>query len=327
MQQKINFRQKRDIGNIVNDTFLFLRENIKPLLRAIFFISGPFILLGGIAFGLYFLFIIKTPTIESTPDILIRRMSIQFILMYLLLIAGSMVFFVTIYTYIHIYINDGDVSLGEIWKGVKKRLFLAFKVFLGSVFLIALTFSIISGLFFLVALLGGLMGFFIGGGIMAVILGFLSSLLTMAPFFYVAVTLSILMSVCVFEQKGFWSGVGRAFSLISGRWWRTFGIVLAMSFICIGISMVFSLPMYVTLGIGKAFSNDGAEQAPAVFQIVTTVFSVLFMVGSYVVSSILLIGINFHYFSLVEEKDASGLLERIDSFGTVSAESRNAEEY
>lgn len=84
--------------------------------------------------------------------------------------------------------------------------------------------------------------------------------------------------------------------------------------------------MYVAIFIG-AFSQINGNEVSSIIKIATAVSSALFMVGSYFVSSILLIGINFHYFSLAEEKDATGLLERIDSFGSISSESKNVEEY
>ncbi len=318
MQQKINFRQSRDLGDIISVTFSFLTTNIKPLLRAILFISGPFILLGGIGFGLYYSFIMSSAMGVGGPDLfMVQSMGLQFGLMYLILIAGSLVFFLTIYEFIYLYINDMDTSVGEVWKGVKKRFFLALKVILGSVFLMGLTSAVIGGLLFQLFSTGGSLGFF---------LGFISVVLSVTPFFYIAVTLSLLMSVCLYEQKGFFAGLKRSFSLISGKWWRTFGLIFVFSLIYSGISFVFAIPMYAAIGIG-AFSQINGNEVSSIIKIATAVSSALFMVGSYFVSSILLIGINFHYFSLAEEKDATGLLERIDSFGSISSESKNVEEY
>ncbi|MBO9701523.1 MAG: hypothetical protein J7604_15035 [Sporocytophaga sp.] len=318
MQQKINFRQSRDLGDIISITFLFLTANLKPLLMAILFISGPFILLGGIGFGLYYSFIMSSAMGGGVPDLLLfQNMGLQFILLYLILTAGSLVFFITIYEFMYLYINNMDTSVGEVWKGVKKRFPLALKVIFGSIFLMGLTFAIIGGLLFQLFFAGGSLGFF---------LSFITIVLSIAPFFYIAVTLSLLMSVCLFEQKGFFAGLKRSFSLIAGKWWRTFGLIFVFTLIYSGASFVFAVPMYAALGIEMFSQINGNEVSPLI-KIATAASSALLLVGSYLVSSILLIGINFHYFSLAEEKDATGLLERIDSFGSISSESKNVEEY
>lgn len=317
MQQKINFRQSRDLGDIISITFSFLTANFKPLMRAILFISGPFVLIGGIGFGLYYTFLMSN-TIGRGPDLfMIQSMGLQFVLLYVILIAGSLVFFLTIYEFIYLYVNNIDTSVSEVWKGVKKRFLLAVKVIFGSFFLVSLTFAAIGGLMFLSFFSGGSLGGF---------LGFFSIVLSIVPFFYVTITLSLLMSVCLFEQKGFFAGLKRSFSLISGKWWRTFGLIFVFTLIYSGISFIFAIPTYVALGIGM-FSQFNGNEVSSLVKIATAASSALLMVGSYVVSSILLIGINFHYFSLAEEKDATGLLERIDSFGSISSESKNVEEY
>ncbi|WP_028980800.1 hypothetical protein [Sporocytophaga myxococcoides] len=318
MQQKINFRQSRDLGDIISITFSFLTANLKPLLLAILFISGPFILIGGIGFGLYYSFIMSSAMGGGTPDLLLfQNMGLQFILLYFILTAGSLVFFITIYEFMYLYINNMDTSVAEVWKGVKKRFLLALKVIFGSIFLMGLTFAIIGGLLFQLFFAGGSLGFF---------LSFITIVLSIVPFFYIAVTLSLLMSVCLFEQKGFFAGLKRAFSLIAGKWWRTFGLIFVFTLIYSGASFIFAVPMYAALGI-EMFSQINGNEVSSLIKIATAASSALFMVGSYLMSSMLLIGINFHYFSLAEEKDATGLLERIDSFGSISSESKNVEEY
>ena len=51
--QKIQFRKVRDFGQKFNATFEFLRQEFKPLMNALLYIAGPFIVLGGIM-GAYY---------------------------------------------------------------------------------------------------------------------------------------------------------------------------------------------------------------------------------------------------------------------------------
>ncbi len=50
----IKLREKRDFGQIINATFSFWKENLKPLSKSIIMIVGPAILIG-ILFMVYFM--------------------------------------------------------------------------------------------------------------------------------------------------------------------------------------------------------------------------------------------------------------------------------
>src|ERR1700744_4390254 len=46
MKQNFELRKLRDFGQFFNDTFVFFKENLKPLLRSLFVICGIFMLIG-----------------------------------------------------------------------------------------------------------------------------------------------------------------------------------------------------------------------------------------------------------------------------------------
>ena len=50
------------------------------------------------------------------------------------------------------------------------------------------------------------------------------------------------------------------------------------------------------------------------------------MVGSYIVMMVPIIGIAFQYFNLVERKESTGLMQKIDSFGTQTSTVEREEE-
>ena len=52
-QEKINFRQVRDFGEIFNVSVKFLRQNFKQFFQALIFIAGPFVLISAIAGAFY----------------------------------------------------------------------------------------------------------------------------------------------------------------------------------------------------------------------------------------------------------------------------------
>ena len=51
-EQKIELRKVRDLGDNLNDTFQFIRQNLKPLLLSFLCLSGVFMLLAAIFNGL-----------------------------------------------------------------------------------------------------------------------------------------------------------------------------------------------------------------------------------------------------------------------------------
>ena len=53
MQKYIQFKRERDLGEILSDTFKFIRENYKPLLKALLKYTGPVFLLQLFALGYY----------------------------------------------------------------------------------------------------------------------------------------------------------------------------------------------------------------------------------------------------------------------------------
>jgi len=49
--QKIKLLKVRDFGEIFNDTFTFLRQNLLPLVKPSIIIAGPLFFIGGLFYG------------------------------------------------------------------------------------------------------------------------------------------------------------------------------------------------------------------------------------------------------------------------------------
>ncbi|RZL26942.1 MAG: hypothetical protein EOO96_22340 [Pedobacter sp.] len=49
MLLKIEFKKIRDFGQIINDTFTFIRQNFKPLIKTYYIFCGLFVLAGMLA--------------------------------------------------------------------------------------------------------------------------------------------------------------------------------------------------------------------------------------------------------------------------------------
>lgn len=123
----------------------------------------------------------------------------------------------------------------------------------------------------------------------------------------------------VLERKGILDAFSRSSYLIKNNWWKTFGLIL-VAFLITSCSMgVLGIPS-VLLSLGAVFLQDSPKLtlAGSIISAILTGFSQIFYVLPAIVSTL-------WYFSLNEEKDGSGLLERIETFG--SGENQSPDEW
>jgi hypothetical protein len=294
-KDKIIFAQARDFSEKLNDTFSFLRQNFKKLSTAVIFIAGPFTLIGGVFLGLYQSQAFKSGYMKRVS--IIDRFQNLFGIEYFMGILFSMISItivaIVVNEYVRLYNEDKTENFQwqDVLPGVKSN-FL-------SIFL-----------------------FGIGYGIIVM----LSTLFFIIPGFYMAVALSFLFSVKLFEGKGFFQAVSRCLNLIKGNWWATFGLLLVLSVIQGLLSFVFQIPALISgviMGI-QGLKNE-ASGGSDIFLVIATIISTA---GTQLLYTVSIVGLIFQYFNLVEEKDATGLLGRIDSIGkTPEVKTSNEESY
>ena len=132
------------------------------------------------------------------------------------------------------------------------------------------------------------------------------------PGIYLAIALSLILAIMIFEEEGISVAFNRSFKLIKTKWWFTFGVFIVAGIIIYILSILISIPS-MAMGLKSMFFNLKQTHNPAMN----------FSVGFYVVSSITnlisqfftvipLIITCFLYFSFVEEKEKPSLLEKID---------------
>lgn len=273
--QKIEFHRYRDFGQIINATFEFLRENFKQLAKAVIFLVGPFILLTGIFGGLYQkdLFSFTSTTIS------LSEFGISFGLYILFGVISVMILVSTVYSYLIIYIRNENVlpiEVDEVWVLVKSNII--------KTVLFSIGYTIVT---------------------------ILASILLIIPGIYVSIALMIIYIVGLYEGKSFFDSMSRSFYLVKNKWWFTFGLLIVLSLIQGFLGFLFQIPQYIAMFVVAFNSAEGnaTSSTTEIIFIVTTIISSL----NFIFYSISLIGIAFHYFSLVEQKEAKGLLDKIDS--------------
>lgn len=289
MPEKLEFKKLREFGEIINDLFLFIKQNIKALLKVFVYFCGIFIL-GSMISGIFQQ--IGMQKAMATGDDSLAMLGKIFNLSYFLLLLFNLVSYtamnVCILSFIAVYIKNGNVAPGldEVWAYFKYYFFRM----LGSGILIGL-FCTLCFFFFLI------------------------------PGIYVMPAMMLFFPVMIYENASFSYSFDRAFKLIKGHWWSTFGAMLIIYFITLATQSLASLPAII-FTLFSAFTEGAKGLSNTAIIISTTVqyLCQVFMI-------IPIVGISLCYFNLVERLDSAGLMDRIGQMGTSKETFNTPEEY
>ena len=304
---QIEFRKKRDFGEVINATFTFITAHLIHFLSMQVLISLPFALIA--------IIIIKIFPVENLFFVGVFTQNIGQNILYILIYAVAgfslLVFLVSaVYQYIALYMKKGttfsitdlwQAILGEFWTMAKTYLFF----FLGII-AVYLAIAVVAAL--VISVLGGFGGFL--GGVL-IFCGVIASI-------YYAMPLSFVFVIRSFEpEKTFFQAIKRANYLVKDNWWA-----------CFGLSFVMSIIQYILMAVLKIpFAVFGLADITQVNFTAVASVAVLIELVMRVITSFLptLAGI-FQYFSLVEMKDATGLTEKVEKFGTLANNDENEDE-
>jgi len=245
-EQEIQFRKKRELGDIISDTFQFLKHEFKPLLRLTVLYVLPFIILYGIA-QVYVQRKVLGNVDFSNPDMLMSNLgpiysNILFISLFSLfvqsLLAGAF------YTYIEAYVKKGkgNFELHEITPHLFPNSLLA----LGANLILFIT--VILGLF-----------------------------LCIVPGIYFGNSLSLVVMIIIFEKRGLGNAFTRSWSLVHSQWWNTFVLNLLAFLIIMAMSFILSIPSIIAGAGSSIFSmqETGTLNYPDWYWVVMAVSTII----------------------------------------------------
>lgn len=290
MKEKIEFRKIREFGDIINDTIHFIKQNFKPLMKAYLILCGFFLIasaLNSIIFQLQLKSIVAGgSTYEYTggPFDLMRNFAFSYLLIMLFLMLNYTAISLTVLSYIALYIRKGNEAPT-----------------------VAEVWSYFKYYFFRA----------LGSGIVITLFVMLCFVCCIFPGFYVMPATYIFFAVLVFENAGFSFSFNRAFQLVKNEWWITFATILVVYFIYYACAMVIQVPATV-ISMASSFTQH-ENMITGTYGIVTSIaqqLSQVFMIIPLVASALI-------YYNLVERKDSSGLMQKIEAFG----EEKPAEEH
>jgi hypothetical protein len=283
MDQKIELRQLRDFGAIVGDTFVFIKQNFKPLMKCFFYICGLFMIAGVIGLVLQQAQVqMATETYsDGTTDGIYTTykrtiFSWEYLLLAIIMLLTQASIFATVLSFIALYIKKGNVApnLEEVWSYYKFFILRVFGSLIGVTIFIAICF-----------------------------------LLCVFPGFYVFPAMVLFFPIMVLENASFSYSFDRGFRLLRDEWWNTAVVVFVVFMILYMCRMIFQIPSVMVEVLGTLTHAD--REVKQIYQIGGAIFSQfaeVFMIIPVVASTLI-------YFNLVEKKESAGLLERIETFG------------
>lgn len=274
VEKEIEFRKKRELSEIISDSFLFIKQEYKPISKLIFTYVLPFLILYGIV-QVYFQMKVIGNIDLSNPDSMMANIGPIYLNLFIFSLFGIFVqslLIGTFYSYLEIYIKKGkgNFELSEITP------------LLFSNGLLALSASLV---LFIVVIFGTFM--FIIPGI------------------YFANTFSLVIIIFMFEKKGLGNAFSRSWILVKSQWWNTFLLNIIGVVIIWAMSFVLSLPSLI-IGVGTNVLNSiesGPVEQPQSYWIfigLTTIISSLLWIIPYTFLAM-------HYFNLDERTKPKGL--------------------
>ncbi len=292
--KKIRFKRERELGEVLGDTFGFIRENYKILLKTLFTYVGPAYLVLVFAMGFYvfttaksgqdFLSVLDVGA-SSAGNATGFLSSVLVGMIFLLFSAWvyNAMLFGTINLIIKSYINnDGKIDKTEVENNLNKQ----WPQFLG---------------------LGFLVSIFIFFGLTLFII----------PGVFIAVPFALVYSIKIFKNYSIGESISYSFSLVKNNWWISFLTLVVMMLLYYLINIIFQVPaiIYSFIKVFTMAKEGSMADTSFMFDWVYLSLSVLSSAAQYIVYIIVVISTVFIYFNLDEKKNATGTYEDISKIG------------
>ncbi len=291
MSEKLEFKKLREFGEIINDTFRFVKENFKPLLKVFIYFCGFFVLAGMIAtimqqMGMQKM--IRSTEVLNSYSKLRNLFSISYFAVIIIASLNYTALNVSILSFIALYIEKGNVAptVDEVWGYFKYYFLRAF-----------------------------------GGGILIGLIFIVCFLLCLLPGIYVFPAMSLILPIMIFENASFSYSFGQAFKLLKEQWWITAASILILWVITYATTSMASLPAIIITMVG-AFTrgSKGLSDTTIIISSVIQYLCQVFMI-------LPLVGVSLCYFNLSERQNSTGLMDRIGKMGQKEDSFHSKEEY
>lgn len=326
-QNYIEFKRERNLGEIINDSFAFIRYTYKDLFKAIVKLVGPILILLILAIAGYMYLVFGT--LKSGASVLnggafnngiaiLGTMLLGFLLLFLSVLYYSF-FYSTVNYCIKSYIDhEGKIDQEEVKQNVRKN----WGKYLGLAFLIILIFMAAA---FIGIMPATILGVFIGATLNSISLTFITMFLGYLPLIYLYVPMTLVFAVAIFNNYSSGSSISYSFKLVRHHWWKSFLTLLVMGIIFFVAGLIFQFPVLIYslikgMTMGKEMTLTSITDFDAFFDwgyILLTLFS---YIGRFLLYALMVICGTFIFFNLNEKKNQTGAFETIESLGNDNTE-------
>lgn len=289
-QQKIYLSKIRDFGENIGDTFQFIRQEFKPLVKSFLLIAGAFILGAAVLRGIYQMQIGSVLTgIGRRPgdfSFFSQIFTGTYFLILLLVVLGMVAMKISIAAYMKLYEQTNtSPSVEEVWREFRKYFFPAFflTLIIWVLVIIGLAFCILPGI-------------------------------------YLAVVFTPAVVIMVNEDATIGQAFSRCFELVKENFWMSLGIYFVSILIYYVASSIIGVVIGLVTGVASYLTT---HQINSTFSAVTSVASIF----GYIFYIIYFVSVCFNYYSLAEKIDGFGMMKRLDDLGSVNPNNTIEEQY
>ena len=292
MKQFIQFKKQRDLGEMLNDVFAFLRNEYKPFFALILQTTLPYLIVffAGLGVMLYslgdFSEILTSGSTafqgDETNIIIVFVSALALIVSAILVYAFS---YSTTLFYVKAYTENNGVVDPELVKREVKQTFSSF----------------------------------IGLSIIKVLALFIGFMLCFIPGVYLVVPMSVVFCIMVFEKKSVMDAFSDSFKFIKDEWWMSFLVLLVVGILIGIIGGVLNLPAtiytYIKMGIFSGEFDPEANPLAFYKDPIYIILNLITYAFKFFLNFITIIVTIFIYFNINEKKNFTGTFESIDSLG------------
>ncbi|AZQ64695.1 hypothetical protein EI427_20950 [Flammeovirga pectinis] len=279
--EQFDFNKERGLGEKIEFTFSFWKENFKVILISVLTLVTPFVIIGGSMTTYASTDFLQNSVVD--PSIVANNPFAMFanplfITGYILSIIGYIMLTSVGTGIIKVYFDKEELTVDNVRKTAMS--------YIGKVFGLSIT---------------------------SLLLVFIGSMVFLIPGIYLAIGFSVAIPIAVFEDVSISEALSRSRKLISGNWWSTFGYLIVLSFIASILGSIIGF-------VGGLFIGGNVESIIASGGEITESYSVMLLVINFlsglvtpVFYVIIYLGIVVQYFSLKEQKEATSILNDVEA--------------
>lgn len=312
--EKINYKVARDFGETFNISIQFLRQNFRLLFQSLLFIAGPFLLLSAIANAYYQADMLSHTVYRSINPL--TNFGISYFLYLAAASLASLATMGTIYSFMLLYAEKGprNFTVNDVARRLAQNAGNILGVFFLFTFLIVITIVLVA---VVVAAVGSAFPPLVILLVFGIVIGML---ILMPPFFW---QLSVVYLIKMEDNDSAFDCYGRTRYVMKSNFWWTWLIMVCTLLAVLVTSLAFSIPQIIYQSVISYGNLRGSSSEASVpFMAVTTVCTFF----SSLIYSVLYIFCAFHYYSLAEKKDGTGLMERINEIGQTPVNHTHADQ-